>query len=187
MPQVRPVNGLFEQIHIAGGKSGMYYGWEPLRDISRPGSLVSAAFASAGALTDTDTSLTDKMFACAENTDLDFIFLYLVETDESGHRNGFMSPEYLQTLRIAIENVKRVVEELGDLYTVIITSDHGGHDRSHGTEMPEDMTIPMFFLGKDFTPGEKLQDVSILDIAPTVAAIMGVAPAAEWEGRPLKV
>ena len=28
------------------------------------------------------------------------------------------------------------------------------HDFSHGTDMPEDMTIPPFFLSKNFTPGE---------------------------------
>ena len=38
-PMVRPLNGLFEQIAAAGGVSAMYYGWEPLRDAARPGSL----------------------------------------------------------------------------------------------------------------------------------------------------
>ena len=28
VPMVRPLNGLFEQIHNAGGISGMFYGWE---------------------------------------------------------------------------------------------------------------------------------------------------------------
>ena len=43
-----------------------------------------------------------------------------------------------------------MVERLGEEYTVIITADHGGHDRMHGTDMAEDMTIPMFFIGADF-------------------------------------
>ena len=62
-------------------------------------------------------------------------------------------------------------------------ADHGGHDRTHGTEMPEDMTIPLFFYGEDFTPGEIKDDVSLLEIAPTIAAIMGVEPDRDWEGR----
>ena len=28
VPMVRPVDGLFEQINKAGGRSAMYYGWE---------------------------------------------------------------------------------------------------------------------------------------------------------------
>ncbi len=186
MPQVRPINGLFEQIKSAGGKCGMYYGWEPLRDISRPGSLISAEYVCAHAEENTDSMLTDKMFACMEKTDLDFTFLYMVETDEKGgHDNGWMTEEYLKYVYVAIGNVQRVIEELGDLYTIILTSDHGGHDRSHGTDMDEDMTIPMFFVGKEFTPGKVLENVSILDLAPTVAAIMDVPQAPEWEGKSL--
>lgn len=37
-PPVRPINGLFEQVHAAGKTTAMYYGWEPLPDISRSGS-----------------------------------------------------------------------------------------------------------------------------------------------------
>ena len=35
------------------------------------------------------------------------------------------------------------------------TADHGGHDRTHGTDSPEDMTIPFIIKGKDFKAGEK--------------------------------
>ena len=108
----------------------------------------------------------------------------MVETDEKGgHDNGWMSEAYLQVIHDAIDNVKRVLEEAGDEYTVIVTADHGGHDRAHGTDMPEDMTIPMFFIGPDFKPGKKLSGLSLLDLAPTVAHIMGVPAAREWEGK----
>ena len=46
-PQVRPVNGLFEQIKNTGKVSAMFYGWEPLRDISRPASLLKADYINA--------------------------------------------------------------------------------------------------------------------------------------------
>ena len=35
------------------------------------------------------------------------------------------------------------------------TADHGGHDRTHGTGSPEDMTIPFIIKGKNFKVGEK--------------------------------
>ena len=78
-----------------------------------------------------------------------------------------------------------MIEKFGDEYTVIIMADHGGHDRTHGTELPEDMTIPLFFYGEDFTPGEIKEDISLLEIAPTIAAIMGVPASEAWEGRSL--
>ena len=79
----------------------------------------------------------------------------------------------------------RVIDTFGDEYSVIIMADHGGHDRCHGTDMPEDMTIPLFFFGKEFTPGELSDELSLLDIAPTIVKIMGLEPDREWEGRSL--
>lgn len=185
-PMVRPLNGLFEQISMMGGISAMYYGWEPLRDVARPGSLKFSGYINAYTEPSSDTSLTDLALARIRDSKPDFVFLYMVETDEKGgHDHGWMTPEYLNTVSIALDNVKRVVEAFGEEYSVIVTADHGGHDRSHGTPMPEDMTIPQFFLGKRFTPGKQLQDVSILDLAPTIADIMGVPVAPEWEGHSL--
>ncbi|NLD88641.1 MAG: sulfatase-like hydrolase/transferase [Clostridiales bacterium] len=186
MPPVRPFNGLFEQITLFGGKCAMYYGWEPLRDVSRPKSLLTSAYISARGADDTDTYLCGCALECINNHSPDFVFLYMVETDEKGgHDHGWMSQEYLDVMSNAVNCAKRVYETVGDKYTVIVTSDHGGHDRSHGTTMDEDMTIPMFFLGKDFIQGRELKDVSVLDLAPTIAEIIGVTKAEEWEGKSL--
>ena len=112
--------------------------------------------------------------------------MYMVETDEKGgHDNGWMSDTYLSYIYHAIDNVKRVIEATKGEYTVIVTADHGGHDRCHGTDLPEDMTIPMIFCGKQFTPGEELFGVSLLDIAPTIADILEVPVPREWEGKSL--
>ena len=70
-------------------------------------------------------------------------------------------------------------------YDIILLADHGGHDRSHGTDMPEDMTIPIIGCGPSFTPGELPEGLSIKDIAPTITKLLGAAPADEWEGKPI--
>ena len=185
-PMVRPLNGLFEQIAMMGGISAMYYGWEPLRDVARPGSLKSSGYINAYTEASSDTALTDLALARIKESHPDFVFLYMVETDEKGgHDHGWMTPEYLDVISTAIGNVKRVLEACGDEYTVIVTADHGGHDRGHGSDAREDMTIPLFFFGKRFTPGKQLEGVSILDIAPTIADIMSVPKAPEWEGKSL--
>ena len=184
MPQVRPISGLFEQIKFAGGISVMYYGWENLRDVSRPGSLKVAEYINAYMFDNTDTMLTEGAIGCINELKPDFVFLYMVETDQKGgHDNGWMSEGYLRVLNRAIDNVKMVVDEFGDEYTIIVTADHGGHDRSHGTNMAEDMTIPMMFFGPDFCPARELHGISLLDIAPTIAKIMGIPAAPEWEGK----
>ena len=45
--------------------------------------------------------------------------------------------------------------------------------------------IPYFFRGARFTPGKQLENVTLLDIAPTIADLMGIVPEQEWEGRSL--
>ena len=184
VPQVRPVKGIFEKIHDAGGISSMFYGWEPLRDIALPGSLKFSTFINAYMKESSDTALTDEAISNIEEQDPDFVFLYMVETDEKGgHDNGWMSEEYLRRISIAIDNVKRMIERFGDRYSVIVMADHGGHDRSHGSLMPEDMTIPLFFFGKEFDAGEISKQLSLLDIAPTIAKLMDITPEKEWEGN----
>ena len=186
MPPVRPFNGLFEQIALMGGVSAMFYGWEEIRDVARPGTLKRAAY--IGAYTDehTDTMLTDAAIQYIEEKDPDFVFLYMVETDDKGgHDVGWMTDTYFSYVSAAIDNVKRVIDKFGDRYTVIITADHGGHDRTHGTMLDEDMTIPMFFHGPDFEAGKELKGVSMLDLTPTIAKIMQIPPVKEWEGKVL--
>lgn len=184
VPEARPVKGIFEKINAFGGISAMFYGWEPLRDIAMPGSLRFSTYINSYREESSDTVLTDEALRVIEKYKPDFAFLYMVETDEKGgHDNGWMTDAYLNRISIAIDNARRVIEKFGDEYTVIITADHGGHDRMHGTQMPEDMTIPMFFRGKSFEKGKELSGVTLLDIAPTVAKVMDFPCEKEWDGK----
>lgn len=186
LPMARPINGLFEQLNNAKADCAMYYGWEPLRDVARPGSLKFSSYIDCYAEENSDASLTDCALERIRKSKPDFVFLYMVETDDKGgHDHGWMTEEYLNRVSNAVDNIRRVLEACGDTYTVIVTADHGGHDRTHGTDMPEDMTIPMFYFGKQFEAGKRFSGGSILDIAPTIAKIMGVDTAVEWEGKPV--
>ncbi|MBQ8882210.1 MAG: alkaline phosphatase family protein [Clostridia bacterium] len=186
VPQVRPVKGLFELIAERKGINAFFYGWEPLRDIALPGSLKFATYVNAYMQESGDTVLTDECIKTVKAHKPDFVFLYQVETDEKGgHDNGFMSKPYLDRISTAISNVKRVMDEFGDEYSFVLMADHGGHDRAHGSDMPEDMTIPLFFRGPEFTPGVIDDQLSLLDIAPSITKVLGIEPDDEWEGKPV--
>ena len=64
-----------------------------------------------------------------------------------------------------------------------MTADHGGHGRDHGEDCPEDMTIPMFFYGRCFEKGKQLEGLNLMDLAPTIASLMGANLSREWEGN----
>lgn len=187
MPQVRPINGLFEVLKFADKRSAFFYNWEDIRDVSRPNSLTHAAFYSGRRLgyLETGEKLTDELIEYLKNYDTDFTFLYLGYTDWAGHKFGWMSEEYLSAMQSSWNNIEKVMNALGDEYTYIITADHGGHDRTHGSEMPEDMVIPVILSGEKFPKGKVLENVSILDIAPTIAELAGAVADEEWEGKSL--
>jgi arylsulfatase A-like enzyme len=68
--------------------------------------------------------------------------------------------------------------------TIVVQADHGGHDRTHGTDSPEDMAIPWIAAGPAIRRNYRIAaSVSLLDTAPTLARVLGIAPHAEWEGR----
>lgn len=180
---VRPVNGLFEQLKMSGRSACMYYSWEQLRDVSMPGSLDVSELKNCYSSDDCDTYLTGRALSHIKAAVPDFVFLYMHESDSAGHGSGWMSDEYIKAIYNCINNAEKVIKEVSDSYSIIITADHGGHDRIHGTEEPEDMTIPMFFCGDMFERGKKLNGISILDIIPTIADIMEIPCVKEWEGK----
>ena len=187
MPQVRPINGICEVLLKNKKRSASFFNWEELRDLSRPASLTHSYFISGGKLGyDKANPMTaDAAISFLDSVDVDFTFLYFGYPDAAGHTYGWMSNEYYDSLENSWENINRVVDSLGDDYTVIITADHGGHDRTHGTTLPEDMTIPVIIYGKDFAPGETFEGANIKDIAPTITKLLGVEPDEEWEGKSL--
>lgn len=184
VPQVRPVRGICEVLRAAGKSCSFFYNWEELKDLSRPDSLASAVYVS-GHVYGYEEANPRVTKACVDNMAAggsDFSFLYLGWTDAAGHDNGWMSGEYMRSLRGSLDCVRSVCEAADDDTLVILTADHGGHGRSHGSDMDEDMTIPILFWGRNFA-SRAITGTSILDIAPTVAATLGVAPDPEWEGK----
>lgn len=58
----------------------------------------------------------------------------------------------------------------------------------HGSPWDDDTRIPMLFHGPSFiTPGAWLDEVHQQDVAPTLAALLGIEPAATMTGRALPV
>ena len=165
----------------------MYYNWAELRDLARPGSLARSQYISDCVYG--SEAATRETFARAmaelRGGEMDFAFLYLGWTDGAGHASGWESPAYLRAVRESCDMVGELVEALSGKYTIFLTSDHGGHDRTHGLDIPEDMTIPIFCLGPDFPAGREMPGLTILDVAPTIARLLGAEIPREWEGRSL--
>lgn len=108
------------------------------------------------------------------------LFVHIGEPDYAGHFWGWMSGRYGRAVRVADQAVATVLTAANRAYgvgnyTVILTSDHGGHGRNHGSADPRDVTIPWIAWGKGVTPGQVLPDgIRTMDTAATAMWLLGV-------------
>lgn len=158
-PMARPVRGLVEQLAEHGKKSGMIHNWEQLRDLNRVGTLHFSLFSNTGFELDGDTWIAEaavEQFAGMARGELDFLFVYFGSIDLSGHVYGWMSDGYLAQARFVDRLAGQVIDAMPPEMTVIAHADHGGHERNHGDDGPEDMTIPWIMAGPGVRADHKL-------------------------------
>jgi len=188
-PLARPVPSIMDAVHEAGGVTGSFYNWEPLRDLSEPGSLNVGYMVAACRLPEGDRWVAQQVIEHLPEWDFDFLFVYLGYPDEAGHRFGFMSEGYLDAIANADQCLGRVLDRMAALgraakTVVLVTSDHGGHERSHGTDCDEDMLVPWVLNGPGIRRGHEIRgEVRLFDTCPTMAHLLGLQPSAEWDGR----
>lgn len=109
------------------------------------------------------------------------MFVHIGEPDYAGHEFGWMSPSYGRAVREADAAVAEVLDaanaEFGKgEYTVILTADHGGHGKGHGTAGPLDVTIPWIAWGDGVVAGSAIVDqVRTVDTAATALWLLGLS------------
>lgn len=183
----RPLPSLVEVAGLAGKRCAFFYNWEQLRDLSRPGQLTYSYFRDCAYTRDGDEWVVDEATRVIPHASLDFAFVYLGTVDTAGHDHGWMSAEYLAQAERVDTALGRLLSALPADGHVLIQADHGGHDRTHGTDSPEDMTIPWVVAGPRVRQNHALvSDVTLLDTAPTLAQLLGLKPQARWEGQVIK-
>ena len=184
-PFARPIPGLIEAAEDGDKTCAFIYNWEELRDLNRPGSLhYSQFFRNGYDLDDGDRVLVDAALPLITAGAFDFMFLYLGTIDTSGHMYGWMSAGYLEQVRRLDVQVGRLLADLPADTTMLLQADHGGHDRTHGTDSAEDMTIPWILVGAGVRAGYTIErPVSLIDTAPTLAHALGIKTLPiDWEG-----
>ncbi|WP_182377959.1 alkaline phosphatase family protein [Nocardioides sp. WS12] len=138
-------------------------------------------------------------------------FLHLAGPDAAGHRDGGMSPAYLDAVRVVDRLVGLVIAAiestpaLDDTTTVILTADHGfaAGTRDHGALVAENYTIPFLVWGPDVAAGDLYesnpdrhdpgtgrpsydgaQPIRNLDLADAAMRVLGLPAVPPDEGPP---
>ena len=74
-----------------------------------------------------------------------FIFLHVSGLDQVGPEYGWLSPEYLEELFFIDDYLSTLVDTIigKQNYLLIVTSDHAGHGKIHGSDHAEDYRLPL--------------------------------------------
>lgn len=118
-------------------------------------------------------------------------FLHFSDPDSAGHKSGWGSPEQKEAFKVtdqALGQFIRALKEskMAEDSVVIISADHGGHDKTHGENIPDDMLIPWMAWGKGVKSGQVISaPVTTYDTAATALWLLGVPLPEAFDGKPV--
>lgn len=164
--------------HAAGLHTVMVVGKNKLKQLAVAGTLDSFVLTTRG-----DTDVVNETITLIP-VGFDLLVVHLPQTDQIGHVSGWMSLEYLAQVQKTDEAVGRLVSQLPAETTIVITADHGGRQKGHGTREALDMTIPWIIAGPRVTHvGSLKRLVRTVDTAPTVLSVLGLPPPPNCTGK----
>lgn len=134
--------------------------------------------------------LVDAAMPTLRETTPGLVFLHFADPDSAGHRIGWMTDDYLTAVDHANDCLERVIETIAgstarDSTLLIVTSDHGGHNRSHGTRLDVDRRIPWYAWGAGVRRGPIGRPVHTTDTAATVLSALGLPTPQGMQGQPV--
>jgi hypothetical protein len=117
----------------------------------------------------------------------ELVVMLLGAVDVAGHAHGGNSEQYRDAALIADHALSRALAGVDlERDAIIITADHGHTNRGgHGGTEPEVMTVPFIAVGAGIKQGAGVIDARLIDIAPTVSALLGIAAPGHGLGRTL--
>ncbi len=175
---------IFDEAHAAGLKTVMIVNKEKLRQLAEPETtdVFKIVYGTEKVIMNTAIEQIPLGF--------DLMFIHFGSPDNRGHKYGWMSDSYLKALRdgdAALGLLLPALDEYGirDSTLIIITADHGGHERKHPGILIEDLLIPWVAYGPGVKVGELTNLVSIMDTGPTVSYALELPTQPDWDGFPV--
>lgn len=144
----------------------------------------------------TDAAVADEAEKILARPDIDAVFIHFDDVDGAGHKHGFhpkLEP-YLKAIEQTDKHVGRLLnvlakrpERKNEDWLILVSTDHGGRNKSHGGNTSEERTI--FVIAHGTRVGAKKWDraPAIVDIAVTALDHLRVPldPAWKLDGQSL--
>jgi arylsulfatase A-like enzyme len=180
---------VFSTVTEAGRRSALFVTKTKLLYLARPGTVARAEYLAYPRYDQQAAVRQAMQYLAAGQPHL--LFIHVADLDDVGHSDGWMSGRYLEAVRKVPSTTGLALEALTrmsalDRSLLIVTADHGGHGRTHGSARPEDVTIPWLAFGA-VVPGTIAGPVVTYDTAATAVSALGLAVPRSWHGRPVKI
>lgn len=185
--QVPTVFGL---AHAAGYATAAFYSKSKFHHIDAPETIDHVRGPRGGPIPWNAGRTTDLVLEHLRAARPNLTFVHLADADFVGHSFGWMGYVYGMAVRETDRAVARILDGADaafgrGAYTVILTSDHGGHGKSHGSADPVDTTIPWIVWGAGVQQGPALTGIRTMDTAATVLWMLGIGAPASLVGQPV--
>jgi len=172
--------------HKKGMRTALFAGKDKFMHLDQPESLDDFAIPSNKA-----KAIAEAAAANIVEKKPNLIFVHFPDSDSAGHRFGWGSPEQIQAFAdqdVALNTLLTAIKTAGiaDETVLIISADHGGHDRTHGSDDPQDMIIPWITWGKGVKQDFTITDaITTFDTAATALWLLGIDIPSDFDGKPV--
>lgn len=177
---------IFALAKARGLKTALFAGKEKFKHLNIPESLDSFAIPGGSA-----KPVAEAAAQYIVENKPNLCFIHFADPDSAGHKYGWGTDEQKQAFAdsdAALKVVRDALEKAGILKdsVIILSADHGGHAKTHGSTSLEDMNIPWIAYGKSVKRGfEITKRVSTCDTAATALWLLDVPLPKELDGKPV--
>jgi hypothetical protein len=150
-----------------------------------PQQAVSASFYTAGEDQLADREVVDAALPWLRSGKYQLVLIHLDQVDYAGHYEGGPIDPRWDAAATRADGLLKEIANTMDLSqdTLLVISDHGQIDTGgHGGQDPIVLVEPFVLVGKGVMQGD-YGDVQMVDVAPTVAAILGTNIPASNQGH----
>lgn len=174
---------IFDLAHEAGMRTVMIVNKDKLRQLAEPETtdVFEVAYGEPA---------VGKAAVAQIEQGFGLMFVHFAGADTRGHKFGWMSGEYFKVLRQgdeALGTMLAALKDSGQLETtlIIVSADHGGHEKNHVGTVIEDYRIPWIAYGPGVVHMELTFEMNTMDTAATAAYALGFPLHPQWAGIPI--
>lgn len=188
-PKVK-VTTVFQLVKRSGQGTAFICGKEKLGILNISGSIDKYKFFTFYANVEKD--ITTAALNILKDPQIKLLFVHYPFPDYGGHKFGWMTPQYHNEVKRMDIELKRligfVLQDSSSKTLLIVTADHGGHNRSHGSDSKEDRTIPWISWGSMVQKGFIIsKKVHIFDTTAVILSALGVPVPKDLDGKDISL